>query len=153
MAAQQPLEVAHQGVQAEGLQIDILEAVEDYLTCAACQEIPRCLLIRLCSNGHLIDGECITKIARCPLCNCTQLLNRSILAETVLKLLWQIKPLPCTNHVGGCTVTGLKDELEHHEVRCLKRLVRCPSFSNQVRCNFVGTIEALTALVSKLVLM
>ena len=75
-----------------------------------------------CSEGHVICGDCVGKVDRCPICRCANISARNRALEQLASSL----TVNCCYQESGCRLTGKLNEISTHEKTCPFLPVQCP---------------------------
>ena len=73
-------------------------AVEEFLECPVCMEVPNCIPIYQCPNGHCLCKPCHKKLSLCPTCRVHLGFIRCLMAEKLLEKV----PVSCQFVKNGC---------------------------------------------------
>ena len=75
-----------------------------------------------CLEGHIICGDCVGKVKRCPICRCENMSARNHALEQLASGL----TVNCCYQASGCPVTGKLNEVNTHEKKCHFHPLKCP---------------------------
>jgi hypothetical protein len=134
------------------LKKEVVDSLEENVTCSQCKKVPRNATISWCTEHHLMCQTCYDSLSgngkksvRCgPDCQVDSKPGLSPFVANVLKEL----PTQCKFTPNGCQVIIVLKNLEVHEVTCVYRVIKCPFL---LRCRqdetvtFIGLGEHLEA--------
>ena len=111
--------------------------VKQAIICTCCCEIAN--LLKQCSNGHLICGECWKKCPTCPTCRVKRQDIRALSVEQMASGI----VVSCSNDVHGCCERIRYDKFAQHLQECKHSCVACcpiPGCVEKIKINKQGDI-------------
>ena len=106
---------------------ELLKCVKDFqriLECPICLQTPTNPdQTYFCSNGHLICGDCVFRIKKCPVCQTGKLIGQNPLLKQIIAAMPKLCPFE------GCDDEPKGNKLEEHKKICQFRPLDCLTHS------------------------